>query len=548
MTARPQFFNTSTGVVESLPAGTALDLGTGGLNVGGNIALSNSAKITGMGAGTQAGDAARYEQVLLRSGVNAMSADLAMGDNQITGLGSPSAATDAASKQYVDGVAQGLSVKRSVKAATQANLVGTRTLSVITAGANGAFPTVDGITITTDGSAGANDGTEAASDRVLVKNQTADVDNGVYFLSDPGDGSNPWKLTRCSDADEQSDDMSGAFMFVEQGTVDADTGWVCTGDGDILPNTHDMVFTQFSGAGSYTGGDGVAITGTSVAVDLGTAPGLLFNAGKLLVKTKTNGGVTLDADGLSATIGSGDVGVNGSGQLYVPDGALDNDHINASAGIVDTKLATLATANKVSGSAVQLGTNPGIEDSTGLKIKIGDSNTLSLDGDGLAVDGVPTTFNIGATAVGAAVTAPNLDTLTDVSQADSLHTHGQVQNKENFTADTAGVTADTAVRCSTASKVVTAACDTAANARIIGVAPAAATSGNPALFVAAGYTEGVTVAGTPSINDPVFLQSNGTLSSVQPSTAGHQIVRVGFYCGTNAIFVQIAYLGTVPAA
>ena len=190
MTARPQFFNTSTGVVESLPAGTALDLGTGGLNVGGNIALSNSAKITGMGAGTQAGDAARYEQVLLRSGVNAMSADLAMGDNQITGLGSPSAATDAASKQYVDGVAQGLSVKRSVKAATQANLVGTRTLSVITAGANGAFPTVDGITITTDGSAGANDGTEAASDRVLVKNQTADVDNGVYFLSDPGDGSN----------------------------------------------------------------------------------------------------------------------------------------------------------------------------------------------------------------------------------------------------------------------------------------------------------------------------------------------------------------------
>ena len=134
----------------------------------------------------------------------------------------PTGAQDAATKNYVDSVAQGLDAKQSVKAATTTNI----TLS--------GTQTIDGISCN-------------SGNRVLVKNQTTPSQNGLYSVS-----TGAW--TRLPEADFGSE-LASAFVFVEQGTVQADTGWVCTADAAAIIGTDPMPWTQFSGAG---GGGGAA--------------------------------------------------------------------------------------------------------------------------------------------------------------------------------------------------------------------------------------------------------------------------------------------------
>jgi hypothetical protein len=156
----------------------------------------------------------------------------------ITNLAPPVSGTDGANKNYVDSVAQGLDVKASVLAASTANLS-------LTGAA-----TVDGIVL-------------ATNDRVLVKNQTTTNQNGIYLANTAG----AW--TRALDADAWTE-LPGAFVFVETGTTQADTGWVCTADAGGTIGTTAVTFTQFSGAGAYTAGAGLTQTGTTFDV-VGTA-------------------------------------------------------------------------------------------------------------------------------------------------------------------------------------------------------------------------------------------------------------------------------------
>jgi hypothetical protein len=145
----------------------------------------------------------------------------------------PSAATDIANKDYVDTVAQGLDPKASCVAATTINI----TLS--------APQTIDGIALT-------------AGDRCLVKNQTAQADNGIYVVA-----AGSW--TRSSDMNAWAE-VSGAFTFIEQGTTQADTGWVCTSNVGGTLGTTAITFVQFAGVGSYTAGTGLTLTGTQFSL------------------------------------------------------------------------------------------------------------------------------------------------------------------------------------------------------------------------------------------------------------------------------------------
>ena len=160
--------------------------------------------------------------------------DLSMATYKITNLGTPTASTDASTKGYVDSVAQGLDTKQSVVAATTTN--GT----LATAFANGQV--VDGVTL-------------ATNDRILVKNQTDQTVNGIYTVNASG------APTRSTDMDAGAE-FPSAYVFVEQGTVNADTGWVCTNNSVTLGSTN-IVFAQFSGAGTYTGSDGILLTGSN---------------------------------------------------------------------------------------------------------------------------------------------------------------------------------------------------------------------------------------------------------------------------------------------
>jgi len=168
----------------------------------------------------------------------AATANVAMGTFKITGLGDPTNPQDAATKAYVDQVAQGLDVKGSVRVATTAN----GTLATAFANAQ----TVDGVTL-------------ATNDRILIKNQSAPAENGVYVVQASG------APVRATDFDAWTD-VPGAFFFVEVGTTNADTGWVCTSDQGGTLNTTAINFAQFSGAGSITAGAGMTKTGNTLDV------------------------------------------------------------------------------------------------------------------------------------------------------------------------------------------------------------------------------------------------------------------------------------------
>ena len=172
----------------------------------------------------------------------------------------PSQALQAATKQYVDEIAEGLKAKPAVEIATTENLSATYDNgtsgvgATLTASANGAFPEIDGITLTS---------TTPGLNGVLVKNQTNAAQNGRYNLTQVGDSENPWILTRCGLCD-QSDEIAGTYYFVKQGTIGAGTGWVAVVDdpSTFVIGTDDIDLFQFSGAGTYTAGTGLSLNGT----------------------------------------------------------------------------------------------------------------------------------------------------------------------------------------------------------------------------------------------------------------------------------------------
>lgn len=179
-----------------------------------------------------------HTQYILAAGTRAFSGNQSLGGNKITSLGTPTSDTDAATKAYVDGVALGLDVKNSVRVATTANI----TLS--------GEQTIDGVAAVT-------------GDRVLVKDQSTGANNGIYLVA-----SGAW--TRTTDADTSAEVTSGMFVFVSEGTTNADTGWVLTTNDAITLGSTALVFTQFTGAGSITAGAGLTKTGSTLDVGAGT--------------------------------------------------------------------------------------------------------------------------------------------------------------------------------------------------------------------------------------------------------------------------------------
>lgn len=183
--------------------------------------------------------------------------DIDVNSNKIVNVATPTADNDAANKAYVDGVVNGLDVKESCQLATTGNLTATydNGAGTLTAGSNGAL-SVDGVTPSVD-------------DRILVKDQTTQTQNGIYKVTTVGDGSTAFVLTRAPDADTAAELTGGTFFFVEAGSANADNGYVATHNGTPTFGTTSITFSQFSGAGQISAGDALTKTGNQldVAVD-----------------------------------------------------------------------------------------------------------------------------------------------------------------------------------------------------------------------------------------------------------------------------------------
>jgi hypothetical protein len=230
----------------------------------------------------------------------------------------PVSALQLATKQYVDALVQGLDPKASCVAATTVNI----TLS--------GTQTIDGVAL-------------IAGDRCLVKNQTAQADNGIYVVS-----ASAW--TRSLDMDVWAE-VPGAFTFIEQGITWADTGWVCTSNAGGTIGVTAITWVQFAGVGAYTAGTGLTLTGTQFSI--------------------TNTAVTAASYGSATQVGT--FTVNAQGQLT---------------------LAGNTTVTPAVGSITGLGTGV----ATALAVNTGSAGAFVVNGGALGTPSSGTVTNLTGTA------------------------------------------------------------------------------------------------------------------------------------------------------
>jgi len=339
---------------------------------------------------------------IANAAVNVNKLDLSTGTFDFTSavlqVATPSADNHAAPKSYVDSIAQGLHWKDSVRVATTANI----TLS--------GTQTIDGISVVAD-------------DRVLVKNQSTGSENGIYLCK-----AGSW--VRSGDMNE-SDEFSGSAIFIQQGTANADTGYVCTNDGAVTVGTTSIQFTQFTGAGQLTGGAGIDITGSDISVNVddssieisgdalqvksggitnamlagsitaaklaGSIPSDKLNLGN---GVEDNGGnLQINLDGATLALGADGISIASGGvdstqlaadsvvSAKIADGAIDASAYLADSVVTNAKLAGSITAAKLAGSipSDKLNLGNGVEDNGGnLQINL-DGATLALGADGISI-------------------------------------------------------------------------------------------------------------------------------------------------------------------
>lgn len=329
------------------------------------------------------------------------------GGGEVLGLPpSPSSDTAAVSKAYVDSVAAGLSWKQAVKVATTSDI----SLS--------GLQTVDGYTT-------------VAGDRVLVKAQTAESQNGIYIAA-----AGAW--VRATDMDQTSplNEINGAATFVENGTTYADTGWTQINTVTVI-GTDPIEWVQYSGSGTYTAGSGLTLTGTVFSI---STPVAVSVGGTGITATPTNGqlligngaGYTLatltGGTGIGITEGSGAITVANTGVVSVA-GTANEIEVSAATGAVTIGLPDNVTV----GSSL---TVSGLTPNSSLYVGAGGliSSTAAL------ADGQILVGSTGSAPVAATLTAGTGIGITNTAGAITISSTGGTVTSIDVSGGTTGLT------------------------------------------------------------------------------------------------------------
>ena len=277
----------------------------------------------------------------------------------------PTADLDVANKGYVDAARTGLDVKASVKVATTAPIT-------IATGLE-AGDVIDGYTL-------------VAGDRVLVKNQSTASENGIYIASVSGAPS------RATDADNNAEVTPGMFTFVENGILNADSGWVLITDGDITVGTTGLAFSLFSVAGNILAGDGLSKTGDVLNVNTGVGieihsdalriksdaagNGLGYDAGVLSVTIGGSTGLAITSDAVGIKLDSGIAGLATTSDGLKIKSDIAGDGLTYTAGVLSRNVIDLGQ-----GSDDTTGTLPVDQGGTGATTESGARDNLAVGGD-----------------------------------------------------------------------------------------------------------------------------------------------------------------------
>lgn len=555
---------------------------TGPQSMGGN-------QLTSVAAGTLNTDAVNKGQMDAADALKVSKAGDTM-TGFLTLHADPEQALHAVTKQYVDGIAAGFDAHEAVHLATTEPLpactpTGTKAGKILTGNSNGAL-SVDGHTV-------------VLGDRILVKNQVAAVDNGVYEVTVAGDGSNPFVLTRAVDMDgaSPSTEVSGGdAVYVTEGVTNGGTSWAVLkpGGGFIDVDVDAFDWTQISGVADVEAGAGLSKTGSvlNVNVDgssIGITGGDALEVKDLGISTAKIAAGAVTADKLATSVaGAGLVGGGGTAlAVNVDDSTLaittDVVHVKAG-GITGTELnASVAGAGlSLTGGALVVNAGNGLEvagDSVGLAASAAgdglslssgilsvnvDNATVELNADALrlkaggidnthisASAGIATSKLADGTTIAEAVTffnstnitAANANTLIQSGNADTLHKHKQVVT--SFTNNTGStLLAGTVVIASqsVAGEIAKANSDAIATCEgVVGVVLADIANGTSGYVVIAGEVDVLSVTGGLDLGKRVYVAGGadaGKTTKTAPTAVDTVVHLVGTCVGTNRVVLN----------